>query len=81
MKQMRIVTYCAAVVATLILFLGFQSANGAPQEAAAAALALGVIVIPYCITAMQQRQAMIVVALEQVDVLRLLTPASSDDAG
>ncbi|WP_380786841.1 hypothetical protein [Sphingomonas sp. R86521] len=32
-----------------------SAANGAPQEAAGAALALGIAIIPYCISSTMQR--------------------------
>lgn len=37
----------ASVIAGLVLFVGIQKANGAPQEAAIAGIALGIAVIPY----------------------------------
>jgi len=59
MKIMQVVTYIAAVIAALIL-LGIESAaNGAPQEAAGAALALAVVAIPYCVTATIQRATLL----------------------
>lgn len=59
MKIMQVITYIAAVIATLILFTIESAANGAPQEAAGAALALAVIAIPYCVTATIQRNALL----------------------
>lgn len=38
----------ASVIAAGILGLTFLGANGAPQQAAGAAVALGVVIIPYC---------------------------------
>jgi hypothetical protein len=55
MRVMEIITYIAAVIAAFVLFATESSANGAPQEAAGAALALGIVVIPYCVTATMQR--------------------------
>jgi hypothetical protein len=52
---MQGVTYFAAIVASLVLFGTESAANGAPQEAAGAALALGIAVIPYCISSTMQR--------------------------
>jgi hypothetical protein len=49
MKAMFIVTIIAAVISGLVLLLGISSANGAPQEAAAAAIAAAFTIIPYCI--------------------------------
>ncbi len=56
---MRVVTGIAAVLALLVLFATFSTATGAPQEAAGTALALAIIIIPYCVTAMMQRSALI----------------------
>ena len=56
---MQIITVIAAAIAGLILFFVVTGANGAPQEAAGAAFAVAIIVIPYCVTAMMQRTALI----------------------
>lgn len=55
MKLMTIVTYAAGALSLLMLLVAIFGSNGAPQEAAGAALALAVIAIPYCITATMQR--------------------------
>lgn len=36
-----------AIAGTLVLIVGFAAANGAPQEAATAALAIALAVLPY----------------------------------
>ncbi|RRN54971.1 hypothetical protein EIM48_11970 [Pseudoxanthomonas sp. SGNA-20] len=43
-----VIAMLSCVLAGLILVLGVATANGAPQEAAFAAIAVGVAVIPYC---------------------------------
>ena len=44
------ITVLAAGIAAVVLFLTLGSANGAPQEAAGAAIALAICVIPYVFT-------------------------------
>jgi ABC-type phosphate transport system permease subunit len=56
---MEIITIICGVLAALILIAGIGGANGAPQEAAAAALAVAIVGIPYCITATLQRRALL----------------------
>lgn len=50
MAFLRVVTAIAAVLAFLILVIGLNMANGAPQEASIAAIAVAVAVIPYVFT-------------------------------
>jgi hypothetical protein len=45
-----VITMIGACLGTLVLVLGFASAKGAPQEAASAALAVALAVIPYVFT-------------------------------
>ena len=59
MRAMEIITYICGALATLVLILGIVGANGAPQEAAAAAIAGALVVIPYCITATLQRRELL----------------------
>lgn len=59
MRVMKIITYVAAAIAALVLFATESAANGAPQEAAGAALSLAIIVIPYAVMATMQRAALI----------------------
>lgn len=58
MKFFEILTYIGSAIGMLFLMLTF-SANGAPQEAAGAAIAVAFAVIPYCITATLQRAALL----------------------
>jgi hypothetical protein len=58
-KFMQGVTYAAAILAALVLFISEGAATGAPQEAAGAALALGIAIIPYCISSTMQRADLI----------------------
>jgi hypothetical protein len=57
MRAMEVVTYICGAIAAFILIVGFTAANGAPQEASAAALAAALVIIPYCITATMHRRA------------------------
>jgi ammonia channel protein AmtB len=47
-KLMWMVTVIMSLVGAVIGFTGISAANGAPQEAAAAAMGLACAVIPYC---------------------------------
>ena len=49
-----VVTLIATVISALVLVVTLASANGAPQEAAGAALAVALSVIPYVHTRMVQ---------------------------
>ena len=49
MRFFGIVTIVSALLGAVVLFLGFATAKGAPQEAAVAALACALAVIPYVI--------------------------------
>lgn len=55
MKALEILTYIGAVIGALFLLMTF-GANGAPQEAAGAALAIAFVAIPYCVCATVQRR-------------------------
>lgn len=48
-KFMWVVTILSSVMGALFAYAGIKGANGAPQEAAAAAIGLACAVIPYCI--------------------------------
>jgi hypothetical protein len=50
LKICWVITAVAAALATLFFVSGTAEANGAPQEAAAAAMALAIAVIPYVFT-------------------------------
>ncbi len=41
-------TQLGSIIGALLLIVGVSGANGAPQEAAAAAIAIACAVIPYC---------------------------------
>ena len=47
MKFLRFMTCLGAFVAGGVFVFGLATANGAPQQAAAAAIAVGIAVIPY----------------------------------
>lgn len=42
------VTMLMSAIGAIVAFTGMAAANGAPQEAAAAAMGLAIAVIPYC---------------------------------
>ena len=48
-KALWIITIIGCVLGALTAFAGIAGANGAPQEAAAAAMGLAFAVIPYCL--------------------------------
>lgn len=70
MAFIKIMTYVAAVVAGLVFFVTVSAANGAPQEAAGSAMALVIVVIPYCISATMQRARI----LEQLSAPKAYAP-------
>jgi hypothetical protein len=43
-----VITIVASIISAIFRFVGVVSANGAPQEAAAAAMAAAITIIPYC---------------------------------
>jgi hypothetical protein len=49
LKFLWILSVLGALFGGFTLISGIASANGAPQEAAAAAIAAGMAVIPYCL--------------------------------
>jgi len=55
---LEVVTTLGAIFGVLLLVFAFTAATGAPQEGAAAALAVAVTVIPYCLAAMAARLEM-----------------------
>ncbi|HYJ30576.1 MAG TPA: hypothetical protein VEW25_09580 [Allosphingosinicella sp.] len=57
MKTLEIATFIGAGIGALFLLLAF-GATGAPQEAAAAALAVAFTVIPYCVASTVHRREM-----------------------
>lgn len=48
-KMLWTLTVVGSVLGGIILILGVMSAESAPQEAAIAAIAIGLSVIPYCL--------------------------------
>jgi len=59
MKIFSIMTFIAAGLAAVFLFGGVSGARGAPQEAAAGAVAAAMVVIPYAVTSILQRARII----------------------
>ncbi len=59
MRAMELVTIICAVLAALVCVVGALGANGAPQEAAAPAMAIALVAIPYTITATLQRRELL----------------------
>lgn len=55
MRALEILTFIGAVIGAFFLLATF-GANGAPQEAAGAALAIAFVAIPYCACATLQRR-------------------------
>ena len=56
MKILENITFIGAGIGALFLLLGLTSSSGAPQEAAAAAMAIAFVAIPYCVTSVLQRR-------------------------
>ena len=48
-KLLWFVTIIGSMLGGLVMFVGVNEAKGAPQEAAAAAMAVAMAVIPYCL--------------------------------
>jgi len=44
-----VITILCSLVGALVAFIGVSAANGAPQEAASAAMGMAFAVIPYCL--------------------------------
>lgn len=59
MKVSSIIAVVFAVIGGLLLLTGIGAANGAPQEAAAAAIALAIAGIPYMIASLLQRERIV----------------------
>jgi hypothetical protein len=56
MRSLETISQVFAGLGFLILVVGVMGARGAPQEAAAAGMALGVAAIPYFFTSIAQRR-------------------------
>ena len=48
-RKLWILTAVCSVLGALMALIGITSANGAPQQAAAAAIGIAFAVIPYCL--------------------------------
>jgi hypothetical protein len=59
LRLFEILTWIGAAFASLLLLTAFAGGISAPQQAAAAGMAIGLVVIPYCVTGMLQRREMI----------------------
>lgn len=59
LKLFEILTGVGAALAALLLFTAFAGGMSAPQQGAAAAIALGMVVTPYCVLAMLQRKRLL----------------------
>lgn len=59
MKAFEIITGSCALIAALMLAGTMFGSSGAPQEAAGAAMAVALVVIPYCVLSMLQRRELI----------------------
>jgi hypothetical protein len=59
MAVFEVLTYVGAAFGFLFLLLGLTTSTGAPQEAAAAAMACAFVIIPYCVTSALQRAEML----------------------
>lgn len=59
LRLFEVLTGVGAVIAAVLLFTAFAAGMSAPQQGAAAALALGFVIIPYCVLGMLQRKRLI----------------------
>lgn len=59
MKFFETLTFIGAAIGGLFLLLGLTASQGAPQEAAAAGMAIAFVAIPYCVTSVLQRREII----------------------
>lgn len=59
MKAFELATFVGAGIGALFLLLGLTASSGAPQEAAAAGMAIAFVAIPYCVTSVLQRREII----------------------
>lgn len=71
-----IITIFATVVACLVLFVTFARSTSAPQEAAGAALAVAIVVIPYVFSRACQAMYDADRQAKMLEVLRQLAPRS-----
>lgn len=59
MRIFEILTYIGGAAGLILMGLVLTGANGAPQEAAGAAMALAFVAIPYCIHGAMYRAAVV----------------------
>lgn len=59
LRFFEVLTGLGATIATLLLLAALASGMSAPQQGALAAIAIGFVVIPYCVLGMLQRRAML----------------------
>ncbi|WP_092000077.1 hypothetical protein [Polaromonas sp. OV174] len=71
----NIVTRIGAVLGAIVLVIGFAGAKGAPQEAAVAALAIALAVIPYVLArCVQMSRDELLAEQRHKDILAALNP-------
>ena len=75
MKAFEVLTYVGGAAAIILMALVLTGANGAPQEAAGAAMALAFVAIPYCIHGAMYRAAVV----DDLDEERRLADAARTD--
>jgi uncharacterized membrane protein YvbJ len=49
LRGLWVIAFLGAIFGAFVVFFGVVNANGAPQEASAAAIGIAMAVIPYCI--------------------------------
>jgi hypothetical protein len=59
MRLFEVLTWIGAIIGAIILLGGLSISASAPQEAAAAAMAVAMVAIPYCVLGMLQRRQML----------------------
>lgn len=59
LRLFEVLMCVGAIIAALLLFTALASGMSAPQQGATAAIAVGFVVIPYCIVGMLQRKRLI----------------------
>lgn len=59
LKATTIIASIGVAISAIMLFLTLAASNGAPQEAAGAAIALCFVIIPYCLHGLVWRAEML----------------------
>lgn len=59
MRVFEILTYVGGAIGMILMGLVLTGANGAPQEAAGAAIAIAFVAIPYCVHGAMYRAAVV----------------------